>query len=64
MEAVTGQQPDLIWRERMAAQIVAIMQADFKRPGPEEMKEVLKCVEGQIRAIMPPALCALPFLVK
>jgi hypothetical protein len=39
---------DLIWREQIAAQIVALMQADFKRPGPEEMKEILKCAEDQI----------------
>jgi hypothetical protein len=44
-------EPDLIWREQMAAQIVALMQADFKRPGPAEMKEVLKCVEGQIAGL-------------
>jgi hypothetical protein len=49
---VTGQQPklDLIRKEELAAQIVAIMQADFRRPGPEEMKEVLRCAEGQITA--------------
>jgi hypothetical protein len=44
---------DLIVRERLAAQIVAVMQADFSRPGPDEMREILKAAEGQIRAISP-----------
>lgn len=43
--------PDLIWREQIAAQIVAIMQADFHRPGPDEMREILKCADGQITAM-------------
>jgi hypothetical protein len=66
MSAVTEQGPDLIWRERMAAQIVAIMQADFKRPGPEEMKEVLKCVQSQIAGLnqQPSPLNVLPFSAK
>ncbi len=53
--------PDLVWREQLAAQIVAIMQADFKRPGPEEMKEILKCAENQIKQ---PSPRVLPFLAK
>ena len=46
--------PDLIWREQIAAQIIALMQADFRRPGPKEMREVLKCAEDQITALMQP----------
>jgi hypothetical protein len=41
----------LMRREQIAAQIVAIMQAHFSRPGPEEMKEILECAEGQITAL-------------
>ena len=54
---------DLIWREQIAAQIVALMQADFRRPGPEEMKEILKCAEGQL-ATLQPQQPSRPFLVK
>jgi len=50
-----GEQPlsgdVLIRREQLAAQVVAVMQAHFSRPGPEEMKEILRCVEGQITAL-------------
>jgi len=52
---------DLIWREQLAAQIVALMQADFKRPGPEEMKEILKCAENQIKQ---PSPRVVPFSAK
>lgn len=41
----------LLRREQIAAQIVAVMQAHFSRPGPEEMKEILRCAEGQIIAL-------------
>jgi len=41
----------LIRREQMAAQVVAIMRAHFSRPGPEEMREILRCAEGQITAL-------------
>ena len=40
----------LIRREQIAAQIVAVMQAHFTRPGPQEMQEILRCAEGQIIA--------------
>jgi hypothetical protein len=40
----------LIRREQIAAQIVAVMQAHFTRPGPQEMQEILRCAEGQITA--------------
>lgn len=43
--------PDLIKREQLAAQVVAVMQADWSRPGPDEMREILKCAEGQITAL-------------
>jgi hypothetical protein len=43
--------PDFLQREETAAQIVALMQAKFNRPGPEEMKEILKCAEQQITAL-------------
>lgn len=42
---------ELLRREQIAAQIVAIMQAHFSRPGPEEMKEILRCADGQITAL-------------
>ena len=45
---------DLILRERLATQIVAVMQADFSGPGPDEMREILRCAEGQTRGITPP----------
>jgi hypothetical protein len=42
----------LITRERLAAQILAVMHADFTyRPEPAEMREILKCVEAQIQMI-------------
>lgn len=41
---------DAIRREEIAAQIVALMQADFSRPGPQEMKQILDCAAGQITA--------------
>ena len=42
---------ELLRREQIAAQVVAVMQAHFSRPGPEEMKQILKCAEGQIIAL-------------
>ena len=41
---------DAMRREQIAAQIVAIMQADFSRPGPQEMKQILESAESQITA--------------
>lgn len=41
----------LMRREQIAAQIVAIMQAHFTRPGPQEMKEILVCAETQVTAL-------------
>ena len=41
----------LLRREQIAAQIIAVMRAHFTRPGPEEMKEILRCVEGQLTAL-------------
>jgi hypothetical protein len=38
-------------REQLAAQIVAIMQAHFTRPGPEEMKEILHSATEQVTAL-------------
>jgi len=51
-----GEQPPLngevlIRREQLAAQVVAVMQAHFTRPGPQEMKEILRCAEGQVTAL-------------
>jgi hypothetical protein len=43
--------PAFLQREETAAQIVALMQAKFNRPGPEEMKEILKCAEQQVTAL-------------
>ena len=45
----------LIRREQIAAQVVAVMQAHFTRPGPDEMKEILRCAEGQVIALQPSA---------
>jgi hypothetical protein len=54
-----GEQPlsgeVLIRREQIAAQVVAVMQAHFSRPGPDEMKEILRCADGQITALLPSA---------
>ena len=41
----------LIRREQIAAQVVAVMRAHFSRPGPQEMKEILRCAEGQVTAL-------------
>jgi hypothetical protein len=41
----------LIRREQIAAQVVAVMRAHFSRPGPEEMREILECAEGQVTAL-------------
>lgn len=43
--------PACLQREETAAQIVAIMQSRFDRPGPEEMKQILKAAEQQIIAL-------------
>lgn len=55
--SIAGQQPIagdvLIRREQIAAQVVAVMQAHFSRPGPQEMQEILRCAEGQITALQP-----------
>ena len=40
--------PNLLQREETAAQIVALMQSRFDRPGPEEMKQILKAAEEQV----------------
>jgi len=45
--------PPFLQREETAAQIVALMQAKFSRPGPQEMMEILKCAEQQITALQP-----------
>lgn len=37
-------------REQVAAQIVAIMQALFARPNPDQMRELLQLADGQIAA--------------
>lgn len=42
---------ELLRREQIAAQIVAVMQAHFSRPGPEEMKQILECADGQVTAL-------------
>lgn len=41
----------LLRHEQIAAQVVAVMRAHFSRPGPEEMKEILRCAEGQVTAL-------------
>lgn len=41
----------LIRREQIAAQVVAVMRAHFSRPEPQEMKEILRCAEGQVIAL-------------
>jgi len=43
--------PYLLQREETAAQIVALMQSRFDRPGPEEMKQILKAAEEQITGL-------------
>ncbi len=49
----------LIRREQIAAQVVAVMRAHFGRPRPEEMRQILRCAEGQITA-----LTLAPFLLS
>jgi hypothetical protein len=49
LEAVTEQRVDYVRREEIAAQIVGMMEATFTlRPGPDEMKEILRCAAQQI----------------
>jgi len=43
--------PSFLQREETAAQVVALMQARFDRPGPEEMQEILKCAAQQVTAL-------------
>jgi hypothetical protein len=45
--------PAFLQREEIAAQIVALMQAKFSRPGPEEMLEILRCAEQQVTGLLP-----------
>lgn len=42
---------DVIRKEQIASQIVAIMQADWQRPSANEMKEILAAAGQQIDAI-------------
>ena len=56
--SISGESPQisgeaLIRREQIAAQVVAIMRAHFSRPGPQEMKEILHCAEGQVTVLEP-----------
>jgi len=44
--------PLFLRREEIAAQIVALMQAKFTRPGPDEMLQILKCAEQQIIGLL------------
>jgi len=43
--------PSVLQREETAAQIVALMQSRFDRPGPEEMKQILKAAEQQVTGL-------------
>jgi len=45
--------PLFLQREETAAQIVALMLAKFTRPGPDEMREILKRAEQQITGLQP-----------
>lgn len=42
---------DLIRKEQIASQIVAIMQADWNRPSACEMKDILRAASQQIDTI-------------
>lgn len=48
----TEQQPidNLLLREQLAAQAIAIFHAHFTRPNAQEMREIVKCMENQILA--------------
>ena len=50
-EPLTPSGDILIRREQLAAQVVAVMRAHFSRPEPLEMKEILRCAEGQVTAL-------------
>ena len=41
---------DIEDREQLAAQVVAVMDAHFQRPTPDQKRHILKLAEGQIRA--------------
>jgi hypothetical protein len=43
--------PTFLQREETAAQIVALMQSRFDRPGPDEMRQILEAVDQQITAL-------------
>lgn len=48
--------PAVLQREETAAQIVALMQSRFDRPGPEEMRQILQSADQQITALQHPAV--------
>lgn len=50
--------PTVLQREETAAQIVALMQSRFDRPGPEEMRQILQSADQQITGLQLPG--ALP----
>jgi hypothetical protein len=43
--------PDFLQREETAAQVIALIQARFDRPGPDEMKQILLAAEQQITGL-------------
>ena len=45
--------PPFLQKEETAAQIVALMQARFSRPEPQEMLQILKCAEEQVTGLLP-----------
>jgi hypothetical protein len=42
---------DVVDQEQLAAQVVAIMDAHFRRPGPSEKQHVLELASQQIAAV-------------
>lgn len=42
---------DVVEQEQLAAQLIAVMQAHFQRPSPDQMRRILRLAADQIRAL-------------
>jgi hypothetical protein len=50
-KAVTGK-VDLIRKEQLASQVLAVITADWLRPAPEEVEDILEKAKQQLRATL------------
>jgi hypothetical protein len=49
--AVTGK-IDLVRKEQLASQVLAVIAADWLRPAPEEVEDILERAKQQLRATL------------